>query len=206
MAVQEHKVLAVLFGATICFGGVVALAIGRFSARDTPASPQLLSAASSVVLGDLPPEKSPYTLVEFMDYECPPCRSVASALPKTLAPYKNKVALRTRNLPLNQHPYAMQAAVTAEAAREQGKFEPVRDALRTQELSSPAINSIVSQNHLDKVRFQADIIGSAKNRVAKDIADAHTIGINATPSFVLCCPDGKVFQLSSLKQLDQLVK
>lgn len=150
---------------------------------------------------------SPYTLVEFADYECPPCRATHKQLPKLLAKHRGKVKLIFRNLPLtNLHAYAMPAATAAEAAREQGKFWPVHDALLRVSLDTQAINSVVRAQRLDPTHFERSRVTTAKMAVDSDIKDAKRMGLISTPSFVLCCPDGRVVHLPSLNHLTEYVR
>lgn len=153
--------------------------------------------------------KSPYTLVEFGDYECPPCRENDRIIPIILHDYKGKVRFAFRNLPLTIiHPLAKPAAVAAEAAREQGDFWPMHDCL----YSGPAdlfrresIKAAVKSQHLDMTRFNVACSSSAKMAVEADVATASKLDIHATPTFLLCLPNGKVVRLDSLEDLSTLV-
>src|SRR6185437_1577541 len=68
----------------------------------------------------LGPASAPVTIIEFADFECPFCARAFSEV-ETLVntTYKGKVRLIWKNYPLNVHPWAEQAAIAAECARQQ---------------------------------------------------------------------------------------
>ena len=47
---------------------------------------------------------------------------------------------------------------------------------------------------------------NALNQVEKDLALAKSIGINETPSLLLCTPDGKVRHLENIEELSMLYR
>jgi protein-disulfide isomerase len=69
--------------------------------------------------GDL---NAPVTLVEFGDFECPPCGRVAAATDRITAGYGNQLRMVFRHFPLAAHKHAIPAAQASEAADLQGKF------------------------------------------------------------------------------------
>lgn len=152
---------------------------------------------------------SPYTLVEFGDYQCPPCRQANTEIPETLQLCQGRVRFTFRNLPLVQiHPYAMRAAIVAEAAREQGRFWLMHDALYQgggESFDGDKIQHDIESQHMRGKRFDDLCATSAKATVADDMNAAKVMGIRGTPTFLLCCPDGKVVQLTSLNQLSSYV-
>ena len=70
------------------------------------------------------------TLIEYSDFQCPACASVAPMLQQLAAAYPNDVRLVYRHFPLvSIHPNAQKAAEAAEAAGAQGKFWEYHDML-----------------------------------------------------------------------------
>jgi protein-disulfide isomerase len=60
------------------------------------------------------PENAPVLIVVFDDLECPFCAEMnATLIPAALDRYKNQVRIVYRDFPLDQHPWAMHAAVDA---------------------------------------------------------------------------------------------
>ena len=148
-----------------------------------------------------------FTLVEFMDYQCPPCRATQ---PKVRAALQQNPGLQfmVRNMPLPMHPNAVRAATAAEAARQQNKFEPMHDALISGgSLDEAEIKQIAKKVGLNAAQFAADREKMARQRVDADVKTAGTLHIDATPTFLLCSSrDGKVWQLNSFDQIKDLVK
>lgn len=73
---------------------------------------------------------APVVIVEFSDFQCPYCRSVAPTLKALIAKYAGRVSLAYRDYPLREiHPQAQQAAEAARCAGEQGKFWEYHDLL-----------------------------------------------------------------------------
>ncbi|MCA9938857.1 MAG: peptidylprolyl isomerase [Anaerolineales bacterium] len=70
------------------------------------------------------------TIIEYSDFQCPGCSSLAPLLHQVLDAYPNDVRLIYRHFPLvNIHPNAQKAAEAAEAAGAQGQFWEYHDML-----------------------------------------------------------------------------
>src|SRR5215469_3509403 len=91
-------------------------------------------------------QNAPLTMVEFTDFQCPFCERFHTS---TFADLKRdyidtgKLRFVSRDLPLDFHPNAMQAAEAARCAGEQGQFWAMRDRMN----SNPEkldINNLVS--------------------------------------------------------------
>ena len=149
-----------------------------------------------------------YTLVEFADYQCPPCAMAQSDLREVISHYGASLRLAFRNYPLSSmHPNAMGAAIAAEQARLQGKFWAFHDALYlNQKQLSPAYIAVLSTSlHLDSRKAARDEQAS-KSRVQQDIAAAKAFKVYATPTFILCCPDGRILSGVALAHLGDYIK
>ncbi len=73
---------------------------------------------------------APVTLLEFGDLECPYCRAAAAPLKELVDASDGQVRLVWRHFPLFEvHPYALSAALAAEAAGRHGKFWEMHAAL-----------------------------------------------------------------------------
>ncbi len=139
-------------------------------------------------------------IIEFSDYQCPFCaRFTNDAYVQIGRDYVDagKVKYIWRDLPLDMHPQARKAAEAAHCAGAQGKFWAMHDRLfQNQKALAPAdltrhaealgLAGGEFQSCLDSSRYAADI--------AADIADASSLGIEGTPSFLigLVQPDGSV--------------
>jgi len=136
-------------------------------------------------------EDAPVTMVEFTDYQCPFCRKYHT---DTFAELKKnyidtgKVRFISRDLPLDFHPYAQKAAEAARCAGDQNKFWELRDHMITHsaDLSQGAILKMAQAESLDMATFRACLDADKHEaEIQKDAADASTLGISGTPSFVI---------------------
>lgn len=87
--------------------------LAQFSKFDISKDPkQLVSAAGRPARGG--PANAPVLIVGFDDLECPYCAKMhAQLFPALLERYKDQVHIVYRDFPLDQHPWAMRAAVDA---------------------------------------------------------------------------------------------
>lgn len=158
----------------------------------------------------LGPADAPITIVEFADFECPYC---AHAFPTMEAlvndTYKGKVRLIWKNYPLTMHPWAEQAAIAAECAREQNPeafWSFARDLYHNQDKITPQnlrphIEDFAKSIGLDTKALNACILGSsAEARVEQDMKDAKEVHVMSTPTFfvngvpVVGIPGGNLMQ------------
>lgn len=73
---------------------------------------------------------SPHTLVEYGDFECPYCRRAAPVIHQLRERMGDRLVFSFRHFPLaDVHPFALAAAVAAEAAGLVGRFWPMHDLL-----------------------------------------------------------------------------
>jgi protein-disulfide isomerase len=150
---------------------------------------------------------SPYTLIEFGDYQCPPCHAAAAKIPELLERYSGRLKFTFRNFPLTGiHSSAMKAALIAECARYDGTFWKVHDALYNIDPSAfddhsmdLAVANCYKGRNPQFLRYSV----RAHEQVQQDVRTAELMGVDKTPSFVLCTPGGKVLLLSDLSQLQR---
>jgi protein-disulfide isomerase len=147
---------------------------------------------SDLVIGanhhaDVDPKKE-YVLVEFGDYQCPPCRADAPQLESLLKRNRAKIQYVFRQFPLIQiHERAMALAQFAEAARLQGKFEGAHEAIyNSKSLSDETLRAIAKALNLQWGRMERDMSTVALERVRSDMEGGFDCGVAGTPGFVLC--------------------
>jgi Na+/H+ antiporter NhaA len=132
------------------------------------------------------PEKSPVTVVEYGDFECPYCGEAEPVIRALLADYGD-VRYVWRHLPLTDvHPHAQLAAEGSEAAAKQDRFWEMHDLLLAHQgaLTAKDLVSYARDLGLDTDRFAAALrrhAGSAK--VASDVDSADLSGVGGTPTF-----------------------
>ncbi len=144
--------------------------------------------------------KATVALIEYSDYQCPFCgRYTKDTLPQIESDYveTGKVKYVFKDLPLDFHKNAFKAAEAAHCAGEQGKYWEMhallfqnQAALDAEQLPGHAktigLDAAAFQRCLESGRFASDI--------RQDIAEAGTVGITGTPSFLvgIVQPDGRV--------------
>lgn len=135
------------------------------------------------------PADAPITIVEFSDFECPFCASVAPTLKQIEETYQGSVRVVWKHLPLSSiHSYADGAAQAAEAAAQQGKFWEYHDKLFADQskLAPEDLVQHAEDLQLDMDRFEADLLDPANRKeVADDTAEADALGVSSTPSIFI---------------------
>ncbi len=140
---------------------------------------------------------APVTIIEFSDFECPFCqRFNKTTLPEIKRDYvdSGKVRYVFLDFPLEQmHPKARKAAEAAGCAAEQGKFWQMHDILFE---VSPNLDLRLYPEYAKKLKLESaafeQCLGSGKQspRINAGLASGRSVGINATPSFIITKTDG----------------
>jgi len=134
------------------------------------------------------PMKSPVTMVEYGDFECPYCGQAEPIVRELLTDFGD-VRYVFRHLPLTDvHPHAQLAAEAAEAADQQGAFWDMHDVLMSHQgaLTVRDLIGYASDLGLDSARFANDLrdhVGAA--RVAEDVDSADMSAVSGTPTFFI---------------------
>lgn len=158
------------------------------NSQATPSRSVTLTNRSGFELGSA---DAPLTMVEFVDLQCPFCREYATTVFEDIK--KNwidtgKLRYPTRDLPLDMHPHARNAARGARCSGEQGKFWDMHTRLlRNANLLSPEyIAKTADELGLDATSFSSCLASKRSDEaIERDIADAVKAGIRGTPTFVL---------------------
>ena len=136
---------------------------------------------------------APVTLLEYGDYECPYCAAAAPVLRQVVTESDGRVRLLFRNFPLpSVHPFALTAALAAEAAGEQGAFWPMHELIfaRQDRLDDAALRAYAEELGLDGdlvVGEPAQVFG---DKVEKDFAAGLEGGVGGTPTVFI---DGRLY-------------
>lgn len=139
---------------------------------------------------------SEVTLIEYGDYQCPPCGNIYPVVKSISEKYKDQLQTVFRNFPITDaHPNAKAAAGSAEAAGIQGKFWEMHNKIyETQaDWSDLSITErttffakLASDLGLNMKKFNADLATSAINdKINYDSAIGKKAGVDATPTFFL---------------------
>jgi protein-disulfide isomerase len=147
------------------------------------------------------------TIVEYLDYQCPACRSSHEPLKQLLAKDK-KVRVIFRDWPIFGDASA-HAALIAIASKYQGKYVAVHDALlRTpRPLTNEKIEAAARKAGVDWDQLQKDIGAHSEDiedLLARNDEQAQLLGLDGTPGFII--GDVQSFGGMTLEQLEQSVK
>jgi len=145
-------------------------------------------------------------LIEYGDYQCPPCANAYPIVKDLVKKYSDKVLFVFRNFPIpSLHPNARAAAATAEAAGLQGKYWEMHDKLyENQSAWSSASTSerttifkdYASQIGLDTDKFTKDVsLDSIIAKIDFDVAVGKSVKVEGTPTFKL---NGETVNLNDL--------
>ncbi len=136
----------------------------------------------------LGPAAAPVTIVEFSDFECPPCASLSRVLHRVSEHYPERVRIVFKHNPLPSHRLALRAHRAATAAQKQGRFWEMSTMIfgNQNKLSPENLREYARVVELNLDQFEEDmesddIIG----RVAQDITEAKRIGVTSVPSFFI---------------------
>ncbi len=145
----------------------------------------------AIPVGDDPvwgPPAAPVTVIEFADFECPACKESLPVLQQLRDLYKDQVRLVYRDFPLSAHPQARPAAEAAHCAHEQGQFWTYHDALFAQapDLKPSDYAALAERLSLNQAEFAACLASARpKAAVARDLAEAQSLGLSGTPTFFI---------------------
>ena len=136
------------------------------------------------------------TLIEYGDYQCPPCASIQPIVKSVVEQYNDKIRFIFRHFPIaSMHPNAKAASGAAEAAGLQGKYWDMHYKLYENQNKWSGLSGSERTNFfvnyakelgLDESKFKSDF---ASNEVLKkinyDMALGVKAGVEGTPSIFL---------------------
>jgi len=131
------------------------------------------------------------TIVEFSDFQCPFCaRFHSQTFPQLKKEYidTGKVRYVYRDFPLSFHQHAMNAAIAAECADEQGKFWEYHDKLfqNQRALDDSSLKRYAEEIGLDTSKFNSCLDNKeTASEVNKDVQDGQRYGVSGTPTFFI---------------------
>lgn len=136
---------------------------------------------------------APITIVEFADFECPHCSSMAPLLKKI---YTERGYIRSvyKFMPLPGHPNGEISARAGIAAAKQGKFWEMHDKMfaNTGRNSLLDLEGYAKEVGLDMNRFKADLNSAeTTDRLARDKKLADTLEVKGTPTIYI---NGRQFE------------
>ncbi|WP_392565059.1 thioredoxin domain-containing protein [Utexia brackfieldae] len=133
-------------------------------------------------------------LVEYGDYQCPYCRDFHYTVKSLQVELGDKLKFIFRNFPLDMHPNALDAAISAELMAKHQQFWPMHDLLyeNQQHLDDNSLMQYAKQLGVTKKQFSADFQNTALiKKIDSDIESGLRSGVNGTPSIYI---NGKKYQ------------
>ena len=141
-------------------------------------------------------------LIEYLSLQCPSCAAAHPDVEQLLVDNPNDVVVVRRHLPLDTSTggafeHSFEAALAAEAAGRQGRFDEMVDQLfarqaewnnsfTSQQAQAVFEDIAVTTLGLNLTQFNADMSDQAlTDRINRDIADAAALGATGTPTFFL---------------------
>jgi len=135
------------------------------------------------------PKNAKVKVVIFSDFQCPYCKVFYQNLRSVMSQYQDSVLFDFKELPLDIHPQANNAALASECALEQGKFWEYADKLYgAQSEWSAAKNTSRFKGYaaalrLDTAKFNSCLDSQKyKDKIAADMQEATDLGLTGTPS------------------------
>lgn len=131
------------------------------------------------------PENAKVTVVEFFDYRCPYCKKVGPLVAKLLQDNED-VRVAYKEWPI-LGPDSVLSARAALAAREQGKYREIHEAIMPlRNVTKDTVFQVAEKIGLDVDQLRDDM-GSEKisSHLKKTMELARALGINGTPAFVI---------------------
>ena len=161
---------------------------GALEARDIENWEELADGGHS--LGGARSDSLSVTIVEFGDFQCPFCASVASTLKELRTEYGNGVGVLYRHFPLTSiHPHAMEAAVASECAGAQGRFEAFHDVLFEEQEAIGVVPWSEFARRAGVYSMDQFVIclssDWARKRVREDVRVARKLRLVGTPSIIV---------------------
>lgn len=126
------------------------------------------------------------TVVEFFDYNCPYCKRAMPEIDALLA-QDGQIRLVLREWPILSEGSAL-AARAALAARKQGKYPEMHDALMNMrgKLEADTVMRIAGEVGLDLEKLKADMQSpEVEEHIATSMRLADALGFNGTPAFIV---------------------
>ena len=151
------------------------------------------------------------TVVEFLDFECEACGAFYPVVEDIRETFDGEITYVVRYFPLPGHRNSMNAALAAEAAAAQGRFEDMYHRLfetqaqwgEAEESQADLFRTFAEELGLDMGTYDAAISNpETRARVDMDLNEGLTLGVSSTPTFFV---DGKRLELQRWNDLEDAI-
>ena len=133
-------------------------------------------------------------IVEFIDFQCPPCAYGTKYLKTFFNQHPNDIYLQVRYFPLtNIHHHAMISALYSECAARQGKFWALNELMMPQQSQwaplispQPVFQAMATQVGMNTMELNACLVSDDARRVINDEKSlGQSLGIVSTPTYFI---------------------
>ncbi len=147
---------------------------------------------------------APVQLVEYGDYECPPCRAYTMGFESMVDKFPGQVSFTFRHFPLSYHKNAIPAALLSESAGTQGKFWEIHNYIYTNDINTDKILEYARSIGLDADQMKADLESQKYlANIEADEKSANESGVSGTPTLFI---NGKQATNQELSNLETAIK
>lgn len=152
------------------------------------------------------------TVVEFLDFECEACGAFYPIVEDLREQFAGEITYVVRYFPLPGHFNSKNAAIAAEAAARQGRFEDMYHRLfetqaewgEAQESRASLFRSFAEDLGLDIAAYDAAVADrSTTERVELDFEEGRALGVSSTPTFFI---DGQPAELQKWDDLENAIR
>ncbi|WP_194421563.1 thioredoxin domain-containing protein [Microbacterium abyssi] len=152
------------------------------------------------------------TVVEFLDFECEACGAFYPIVEDLREKYDGEITYVVRYFPLPGHFNSKNAAIAAEAAAQQDRFEDMYHRLfetqtqwgEAQDSRADLFRSFAEELGLDMAAFDEAVANPATaDRVELDVNEGDRLGVSSTPTFFV---DGEPVTLEKWDDLENSIE
>lgn len=204
----------VVVAAVVVALAMMALGLWSYWANQNSPHPQAATVDRTALIRPHSPSMgtadAPVVIVEFFDPACETCRTFYPMVKQLVAQHPDRIRLVMRYAPF--HKGSDKVVAVLEAARRQGKFWPVLEALLQSQkdwVSNHTARPDLIWPHLDGTALNMEQLAidltapDLKQAIAQDLTDANTLGVSQTPEYFV---NGRPLPSFGFEQLQQLVR
>lgn len=141
--------------------------------------------------------QEPWVVIEFLDYDCPPCARFEADAERIREEYKGIVQWHVSNFPLDMHPNARRLAMWALIAADCEKLDQVHAYLLHSQSESikaraAAVSHLLAISVKDLETREKDV--NVLARLESQVASATLAGVQSTPRLLLISPSGECLE------------
>lgn len=202
-------VVVVLIGAALIYVLINQSKAALPSSGNGSSSSQLVRQNSHILDGG---GEGAVTVVEFLDFECEACGAFYPIVEDLREQFDGEITYVVRYFPLPGHFNSKNAAIAAEAAAQQDRFEDMYARLfetqaewgEAQESRADLFRGFAEEIGLDMAAYDAAVADPATTeRVDLDFEEGQALGVSSTPTFFL---DGELLELQEWDDLENAIQ